>query len=109
MILSRNLDHLLKALLEALLKALLEAYLEALLKAYLKALLKAQLEAQLEALLDGQGWVKLECLEIQGVWGATCNLAVSRLVSDVVSDGKLVLTERPCAGHVNQKSAAQWC
>ena len=101
MILSRNLDHLLKALLEALLKALLEAHLE--------ALLKALLEAQLEALLDGQGWVKLECLEIQGVWGATCNLAVSRLVSDVVSDGKLVLTERPCAGHVHQKSAAQWC
>ena len=101
MILSRNLDHLLKALLEALLKALLEAHLE--------ALLKALLEAQLEALLDGQGWVKLEWLEIQGVWGATCNLAVSRLVSDVVSDGKLVLTERPCAGHVHQKSAAQWC
>ena len=105
MILSRHLDHQLKALLEALLKALLEAHLEA----QLDALLEAQLEALLKALLDGQGWVKLECLEIQGVWGATCNLAVSRLVSDVVSDGKLVLTERPCAGHVNQKSAAQWC
>ena len=105
MILSRHLDHQLKALLEALLKALLEAHLEA----QLGALLEAQLEAQLEALLDGQGWVKLEWLEIQGVWGATCNLAVSRLVSDVVSDGKLVLTERPCAGHVHQKSAAQWC
>ena len=90
MILSRNLDHLLKALLEALLKALLKALLE--------ALLKALLEAQLKALLDGQGWVKLECLETQGVWGATCNLAVSRLVSDVVSGGKVLHTDRPCAG-----------